>query len=792
MRSVSSITLFLLATSAFAQQQARVCITDAAHHPISHVTIDRGPQGVTGTAVSQVLAATGADGCATFLPENGPGIWPQILYLSLEGFASATIPEPAAGSTVTVILRPDPVQQSVTVTADRGLAGINTSTSVATLSQQQMQQAPGLALDDRLHQVAGSTLFRRTASWSANPTTEGVSLRGLGSTAASRTLVVSDQVPFNDPFGGWVHWDEVPTLAIASVSLLRGGSSDLYGSSAIGGVIDLVPVLPSPLQSTQDFDGDDTGAYRPGARAPQAPNVYRLAATGTGATQNSALEDALLTAETRYGLGLAAISGFTTGGYIPTATAVRGPVDIPANVTGESGRIELRTPTYGQGTTAFLRGNLLNEARSNGTPDQTNATRLWRYQGGADYVGSRTTALLRLFGSREDYRQSFSSINATRTGETLTKLQRVPTDELGFAAQTARQVFGITAALGLDAHDVRATDNETGVSNNVPGTNVSTSARQREIGGFTDALWSRRGTAISGSIRVDSFRTFSARQISSTGPAVTPLPEIDELFASPHLGLTQNLGHGFELVANGFRAFRGPTMNELYRTGQVGSQTTLANNSLLAERATGFEFGASLPVVQRYASVHASYFWTEVNRPISAILLSQTATTQTLQRENLGQIRSRGLMLEARSRQWHQLDASVSYQLAIATVTAYSPTGLAAAQPSILGNWIPQVPRECVTSTVNYAAQSHDHSLANLHVIASYTGRQFDDAANQYVLHPYARFDVSADRTLPHGISLFAGAQNLLNRSIDAGRTPILTLAAPRLVQAGLRYTFTR
>jgi hypothetical protein len=45
---------------------------------------------------------------------------------------------------------------------------------------------------------------------------------------------------------------------------------------------------------------------------------------------------------------------------------------------------------------------------------------------------------------------------------------------------------------------------------------------------------------------------------------------------------------------------------------------------------------------------------------------------------------------------------------------------------------------------------------------------------------------------LPHGFALFAGAQNLLNRSIDAGRTPILTLAAPRLLQAGLRYTFSR
>jgi outer membrane receptor protein involved in Fe transport len=109
-------------------------------------------------------------------------------------------------------------------------------------------------------------------------------------------------------------------------------------------------------------------------------------------------------------------------------------------------------------------------------------------------------------------------------------------------------------------------------------------------------------------------------------------------------------------------------------------------------------------------------------------------------------------------------------------------------QDNLTGKWIPQVPRESVVMTANYAAAR----VANFHAIASYTGQQFDDAENQYLLHPYARFDLSADREVGRGLSVFAGAQNLLDRAIDAGRTPILTLAAPRLVQAGVRYTFGR
>ncbi|HXE04512.1 MAG TPA: TonB-dependent receptor, partial [Bryobacteraceae bacterium] len=395
--------------------------------------------------------------------------------------------------------------------------------------------------------------------------------------------------------------------------------------------------------------------------------------------------------------------------------------------------------------------------------------------------------LLRLFGSREGYRQSFTSVAANRNSETLTKLQRVPSDEFGFAVQSERTFTPhAVAGLGLDLRDIRGTDNETSPAS---GVTTSTSAHQRELGGFAVALLQAKQWTLSASIRADSFRTFSARQVLSNKATVTSLPEIDELMASPHVGVLRTLGGHAALTANAFRAFRGPTLNELYRTSQVGSQTTLANNSLLAERATGFEFGGNFSTTESLA-IRASYFWTEVNRPISAVELTQTppppapAVTETLQRQNLGQIRSRGLSLEAELRPSGPVHASVAYQLAFATVTAFNSSS--PAQADLRGKWTPEVPRQAVTATLDYAAPR----IANLHAIASYTGQAFDDAANRYILHPYARFDVSADRDLGHGISIFAGAQNLLNRAIDAGRTPILTLAAPRLVQAGLRYSF--
>jgi outer membrane receptor protein involved in Fe transport len=725
-----------------------VCVVDSAGQPLTGATVRVGTSAI----------AMDARACAT-VPAGAQ------VTVTMQGIAPVTVSGVREGATERVVLRPM-AAESVTVTADRGLAGIDdAASSVAMLTPEQMQAEPGLTLDDALHEVAGFQLFRRTSSWTANPTSSGVSLRGLGSTAASRTLVVSDQVPMNDAFGGWVHWTEIPATAIRDVELVRGGSAELYGSSAIGGVIDVAPVEPR-----------ETGV--------------RVNAEASGATENTARLDGMAESGTRWMAALGAASELKTGGYITTAPALRGTVDVPTNVDAQSGRMELRTPASLRSWSAFLRGNVMNESRVNGTPVQTNATRLWRYVGGGDASAARTHAALRLFGSREGYRQSFSAVAADRNSEMLTRLQHVPTDELGFSAQVTR-VFreDVTGAVGADMRDVRATDDESPVSAGAVASTTSISARQRELGGYGDAIWQPKRWSVAGSVRVDSFRTFDARQMgTSTRPMM--LPEIDETMVSPRVGLVRKVGRGVALTGTAFRAFRGPTMNELYRTSQVGQQTTIANNSLLAERATGFEFGAEFAPVRaggrEAGRLRATYFWTEVNRPISAVLLSQTATTQTLQRQNLGQIRSRGVMLEAQSAAWHGVDAGFGYQLAVATVTAFNSSS--AAQANLTGKWIPEVPRQSVTATVNYRAEH----VASFHLIASYEGQEFDDAANQFRLHPYARFDLSAERSVGRGLSVFAGAQNLLDRAIDAGRTPILTLAPPRLVEGGLRYRFGR
>src|SRR5579875_2116630 len=207
---------------------AHVCVTDVAGLPVVSAKVEESDERTLLTG-GRLLGVTGGDGCLAVPVRSNPPDGATRVAAKEEGYTEASTAYPAAGGTARLVLRPLAVQQSVTVTANRGLPGTETADpSVLGLSQAQLSSMPGLAFDDRLRQVAGFVLFRRTSSWTANPTSQGVSLRGLGSTAASRTLVVSDQAPLNDPFGGWVHWNEIPSLALRQVQLLRGGSSDLY------------------------------------------------------------------------------------------------------------------------------------------------------------------------------------------------------------------------------------------------------------------------------------------------------------------------------------------------------------------------------------------------------------------------------------------------------------------------------------------------------------------------------------------------------------------------------------
>ncbi len=296
---------------------------------------------------------------------------------------------------------PAAFSDTLVVTASRDAQRIVDAVApTSVLRREDLRRSPALTLDDQLRQIPGFSLLRRSSSLTAHPTSQGVSLRGLGPSGASRTLVLFDGAPLNDPFGGWVYWDRLPLATLQSVEVARGSLSQLYGSAAMGGAIQLVPRDPRPdtLETTVRGGGRDT----------RDVEVFASDAAAGGA----------------WGWSLAGRL-FDTDGFYVVAPADRGAVDRPANAgfgaffgRCERGRYHVDL-------------NLFEEDRENGTALQENDTRLLSLAAG--WSGGHWE--WDVFGQSQRFRSTFSRILPDRSQELLTARQDFET--LGWGGSAA-------------------------------------------------------------------------------------------------------------------------------------------------------------------------------------------------------------------------------------------------------------------------------------------------------------------------------------------------------------------
>ena len=609
------------------------------------------------------------------------------------------------------------VQDTITVTATRTQARLgDTPASVVVLPKEAIAASAASTADSALRQVPGFTLFRRSDSRTANPTTQGVSLRGIGASGASRALVLDDGIPLNDPFGGWVYWGRVARASLDRIEVVRGGGSELYGSAAMGGVVQFI-------------------------RRPTAADA--LVVDSAGGSERTAVTS--LFASMRRHAWSGSVSGdfLTTAGYVLVPPSQRGSVDTVANSHHTAVDATLER-AFGDNARAFLRASRYGEGRHNGTPLQTNDTSLRQLAAGADAGGLD----VRLYATHQDYAQSFSAIAADRNSERLTVLQKVPSRGEGASVQWGGALWTRNAVLaGGELHAVRGASDEEQFT--ARGTSfVSTGGRQRTESAFAEDLISvsARVTVTAG-LRYDQWE----RQSSW----------------SPRLALLVHANDGLALTASAYRAFRAPTLNELYRSFRVGNVVTLANPSLGAERLNAVEAGA------RLRNVRVTAFSMTTDDTIANVTQSVAPSQITRQRENLGSSRSRGIEVDG---DWHlgiPWQLSAGYLLSDAIVT----TG------DLRGKRLPQVPRNQATAQATYTAPR-----ATIGVQTRWSGRQFDDDLNTLPLRSYFAADLFTSLPVVASLSATVAIENALDRRIETSATPVITLANPRTIRFGLRY----
>jgi outer membrane receptor protein involved in Fe transport len=757
--------IFFFAFQTASAQTISGIVTDAQKAPVAGAKVSLENQN---EVVSQ--AATDTEGKFSVSADSETNL---ILKITADGFADyeKSIRENDFQSPLTIVLAPQNLREEITVSITQTETRLSeTPASVVVLTRETLDATAAQTVDDALRQIAGFALFRRSSSRTTNPTAQGANFRGLAGSGASRASVLLDGISINDAFGGWTYWTRVPKSSVQQIEALRGGASSLYGDAALSGAINL------QTKSTGD-----------------APVLRFETSAGT---QNT-FDGSVFGAFGRKGWNfLASLDGFKTRGYIPVAETERGAADFYANSRYRNGflRLEKRfkedsspgseDAEFFKNARIFLRGNLFSENRRNGTRLQTNRTYFRQAVFGADFPETAFGAFqIRSFVEKQIYDQIFSGVSADRNTETLTRIQRVPSQAAGANLLWSKPFGNHAVSSAFELREVRGASDETIFANNRASSLVGAGGKERAFSVSAQDFWRATGKLnISFGARFDAWENREAlaatRNLTTNQTTVVNFPNRDESAFSPRLAALYRLNENFSLYAAFSESFRAPTLNELYRAFRVGNALTLANENLKSERADNFEGGINFTSFSGRLNLRGNFFVAEVSRPVVSITLSSTPNLITRQRQNVGKTRARGLELDAEILLRKDLRFTASYLLVDSRVVEFP------ANTGLIGKFLPQVPRQQLNLQMFYRPPSRFSFGAQ----ARLSGAQFEDDLNSLRLRPFFTLDVFASYRAAKKIEIYAAIENVFNNRYDIGLTPNRTIAAPRFARVGLRF----
>jgi outer membrane receptor protein involved in Fe transport len=688
-------------------------------------------------------------------------------------------PDSPAPSRAEEAIRLDPVVVSAS-RVEQQLRDVPANVTVIT--REDIEASPARTVDDLLRQVPGFSLFRRSSSLVTHPTTQGVSLRGIGPSGVSRTLVLLDGVPLNDPFGGWVYWSKVPLENIERIEVTRGGGSGVYGNYALGGVINIV-------------------SRRPEARVTQAKVDI-----GSRDTVDADLLVSHVTGP--WGISLEG-RFFETDGYKIVKKSQRGAIDVNADSQHKTfnGRVEY-TPSLD--SSLFLAGSFFREDRGNGTPLQENSTETgYVATGGRLKTADGSDWQLTLFSHLQTFDSTFTSASPNRNTETPALNQfDVPSTDAGISLQWSKRVLQqhlLTA--GFDHRWVEGETNEDFRFIAGQFTRRRNAGGEQQLAGFylQDIFTLNPQWQVTVGGRLDAWRTFGAFRTEkdkpgapSTGIATRDdqIDSRDRFAFSPKVALLYHATDTLSLRSSFYKGFRAPTINELFRPFRVRNDITEANTDLNPERLIGGEVGFDYTIMRNLLGRFTA-FWNEVKDPIVNVTKGAGAGPVApcgfvpaggvcRQRDNLDRSRIRGIETEL---EYHPLP-----RWAVSGSYLYNDTEILSApnQPGLEGKRIAQVPRHQFTMKLGYT----NPTLVNVSVQGRFIGDQFEDDINTLKLGDFFVMDLMLWRPIPipkmSAGEIFFAVENLFDRDYEVAKTAdgIITTGTPLLVHGGIKVRF--
>jgi outer membrane receptor protein involved in Fe transport len=657
----------------------------------------------------------------------------------------------------------DTVADRIVVEADR-LPNAESAApfTIHLVDAEELRRASQLRLDDILRmQVPGFSLFRRNSSRTANPTTQGVTLRNFGPSGAGRTLVLLDGIPLNDPFAGYVLWNQAPPAAVESVLVNPGGGAGLFGNAALAGTIFLVS---KPMDATSASVEGTIG------------NADTYEASIAGAVVQRPFAAAFFAER------------FSTGGYPVIASDQRGRVDN--NTSADSNLFDLRAEwQIGDNISLRVQGRRFDEERGNGTIFTRNSTT------GDDisvvvtqrYPVQQAELRLSAYGQDRDFRSTFSSVNAARNVETPAQDQfNVPAEAAGGSAVWSMAMGEHQIVLGGDGRWVEGETNELFLWNGTAFNRLRQAGGEQIFAGiFAEDTWLVSSTTtIVGGLRVDHWELFDGfrkETVRATGAVLTDSQFTDRggNEINGRIGAQVKATDALALRGAIYTGFRVPTLNELYRPFRVGNDVTEANPNLTPEHLIGGEVAMEWQATKTFR-LTATGFLNRMEDAVSNVTIGTGPGGGVLrQRQNIDLVVAPGFETTA---EW-QLIPSVRVK---GGYLFTHPTIEQAADSALWGKLLAQTPEHVFTGGMEWTPAARWLVCAQVR----YSDQQFEDDQNSRVLAPFTTVDAAVRHDFSPHVSAGIRVENLFNTEIETGKSAdgLISIGAPRMVSLQVQW----
>lgn len=725
---------------------------------------------------------------------------------TIGAFAAVLIAASVGAQTPTSPQRPDTTVKSLGAVVVSATRSTTTASHIALhttiVDQAQIKKSPAQTLDQLLRDIPGMNM-PGAPYYTTDPTGQQTKMRGVTN---SKVLVLVDGAPVHDPFYVTTQWFKVPLSSIDRVEIVRGGASSIWGNLAVAGVVNIITKKPIDNSGTLDVNHQSLNTTNAalsknfvvgsslGIRVSgdvlrtdgyqTTPEAFLASVPGKGAS-SAKNGNAQIAA---YYNPASSFSGYVRAGYHQQNEDIGGyrfGTNLQKSPDGAAGftnyfsdRVKLDGRVWGQ---------YVNFDKSNGAGC---------YLASATSCGTTANAsnpLVQYANSHDDnpYRELGAS--------TMLSLN----DMLSFASVQA----------GADFRTVGGEDRAT-TYNRPTTTDVSSATINRTNFGrgtqhFAGVFGQFRATPLPRlettlSLRYDYWTNTNGiaqmTKYTNGAPGTTnggAIADSHEGSFNPSLSARFDVSNHFSIRGAGYKAFRAPGLNNLYRSFSSTTSITIANATLKPETLKGGEAGADFR--SRRVDVGATYFRYDTKGLIASYKIANAAAAPaeitaicgadlsncpaTVNLNTNGQnATSRGIEATIG---WHPLktlDVDGGY-----TYTDSRYTSTTTGDP--VGAQLGAIPKHLATLGVTWQATPKWHAFVG----ARHNDAMFLDVNHTIAQPQFTLFNASTSYQVAKQLELYGSVTNLTNEKYSDNSTTNAagqTLGMVRAFTTGVRVRF--